>query len=326
MLWSGFKSRGRLTFQLLAPGPLCFQGRQMNQVRRAHWLPLHAFSAKPGLLCWLAFVGLSCAVLRAHGTYHEMIEQLDLEMKQRPNDPTLIIRRAFIHLEHEDWKTALVDLERATRMGADEGDLQYLRGRALAAGGMLKQAREELDAYITNHREAGLALVERARVLKKLGEPEAALQDYRAALLAAPMPEPDLVIETAEALQAQKLNEEALSVLSRGIEKIGPVPQLVLKAMDYELTAQRYDDVLKRIDAMQACAPRPEPWMAKRASILAQAGRTDDAKAAWTKLRDHLLALSNLERGSHAMSRLLEEAQAALKSSPPQTITIISKS
>ena len=59
--------------------------------------------------------------------------------------------------------------------------------------------------------------------------------------------------------------------------------------------------------------------------FLTQAGRADAAKAAWTALRDHLLALPNLERGSHAMSRLLEEAQQALKPLPQQTITIISK-
>jgi tetratricopeptide (TPR) repeat protein len=271
------------------------------------------------LLIGLVFV--TCGELHAHGTFHELMEELDSEMKLRPNDPALLVRRAGIQLEHEEWKLALTDLERANRLGADDGDLQYLRGRALAAGGMLKQAREELDAYITNHREPGLAMVERARVLSKLGEPAAALQDYRAALQTVVVPEPDLVIETAEALQAQELNDEALSVLSTGIEKIGPIPQLVLKAMDYELAAQRYDDVLKRIDAMQACAPRPEPWMAKRASILAQAGRTDDAKAAWTTLRDHLLALPNLERGSHAMSRLLEEAQTALKPSQTRIIT-----
>lgn len=271
------------------------------------------------LLIGLVFV--TCGELHAHGTFHELMEELDSEMKLRPNDPALLVRRAGIQLEHEEWMLALTDLERANRLGADDGDLQYLRGRALAAGGMLKQAREELDAYIKNHRELGLARVERARVLSKLGETEAALQDYRAALKTAALPEPDLVIETADALWAQKLNDEALNVLSTGIEKIGPIPQLVLKAMDYELAAQRYDDVLKRIDAMQACAPRPEPWMAKRASILAQAGRADDAQAAWRTLRDHLLALPNLERGSHAMSRLLEEAQTAQKPSQTRIIT-----
>jgi tetratricopeptide (TPR) repeat protein len=269
----------------------------------------------------IGLVLVTCGELHAHGTFHELMEELDSEMKLRPNDPALLVRRAGIQLEHEEWMLALTDLERANRLGADDGDLQYLRGRALAAGGMLKQAREELDAFIANHREPGLARVERARVLCKLGETEAALQDYRAALKTAALPEPDLVIEAADTLWAQKLNDEALSVLSTGIEKIGPIPQLALKAMDYELAAQRYDDVLKRIDAMQACAPRPEPWMAKRASILAQAGRADDAKAAWTALRDHLLALPNLERGSHAMSRLLEEAQTALKPSQTRLIT-----
>jgi hypothetical protein len=54
--------------------------------------------------------------------------------------------------------------------------------------------------------------------------------------------------------------------------------------------------------------------MARRASILAQAGLLEDSRAAWTQLRDHLLALPNLERGSHSMSMLLEQAQQALES------------
>jgi predicted Zn-dependent protease len=90
------------------------------------------------------FIGLvlvTCGELHAHGTFHELMEELDSEIKLRPNDPALLVRRAGIQLEHEEWMLALTDLERANRLGADEGDLQYLRGRALAAGGMLKQAR-----------------------------------------------------------------------------------------------------------------------------------------------------------------------------------------
>ena len=262
---------------------------------------------------------------RLHGTYHDLIEDLNAKLAEKPNDPILITRRACIHLEHEDWKTALVDLERALRHGADESELGYLRGRALACGGLHEAAREELDRYITTHTDAGMARLERARVLGKLGMHEASLNDYRAFLKAATQMEPEFVIETAEAMAAQGLHDEAISVLAAGITRIGNVPQLVLKALEFELAAGRFDAALERVEAIQKLMPRPEPWMAKRAAILTQAGRPDAAKAAWTALRDHLLALPNLERGSHAMSRLLEEAQHALKPLPQQTITIISK-
>ena len=52
--------------------------------------------------------------------------------------------------------------------------------------------------------------------------------------------------------------------------------------------------------------------MAKRAALLAQAGRRAEARAAWQALIDHLAALPNLERGSHAMSILAEQAREAL--------------
>jgi tetratricopeptide (TPR) repeat protein len=272
----------------------------------------------------LIFISFATSVL-GHGTYHELIEEVDNELALRPNDSTLLTRRAFIHVEHEDWKTALVDLERALRSGANESDLSYLRGRALASGGLHEAAREELDRYIATHEDAGMARLERARVLGKLGVHEASLNDYRAFLKASTQMEPEFVIEMAEAMAAQGLHDEALSVLASGIKQIGNVPQLVLKALEFELTAGRFDASLERVEAIQKLMPRPEPWMAKRAAILTQAGRPDAAKAAWTALRDHLLALPNLERGSHAMSCLLEEAQQALKPLPQQTITIISK-
>jgi tetratricopeptide (TPR) repeat protein len=263
--------------------------------------------------------------LHAHGTYHDLLSAVSAQIMAEPDNAELYIKRSALHLEHEDWKTALVDLERAQRHGASESDLGYLKGRALSAGGMYEAACEELDRYIADHTEVNMARLERARVLGKLGRHEASLEDYRSFLKGTMRMEPEFVIETAETMAALGLHDEAMSVLAEGITRIGNVPQLVLKALEFELAAGRFDAALERVDAIQKLMPRPEPWMAKRAAILTQADRTEAAQAAWTALRDHLLALPNLERGSHAMSRLLEEAQRALSPLPQQTITIISK-
>ncbi len=213
---------------------------------------------------------------------------------------------------HGEWQTALVDLEKADRLEPGKHATDWLRGQALMAGGKFALAKAVLDDFVTKYPEHGGALASRARVLVKLEQHEAALADFRAALVKMPNPEPELVHEVVEALVAQKQNEEATNLLELHLKRLGSSPGLIMKALEMEIALGRFDAALARMDAMQKAAPRPEPWMAKRAAILAQAGRADDAKAAWTALRDHILALPNLERGSHSMSRILEEAQLAL--------------
>ena len=132
-----------------------------------------------------------------------------------------------------------------------------------------------------------------------------------------PNPEPDLYLEVVDALQVQQRNEDAAQVLATGIAKLGNIPGLVLRALDLEIAIGRIDLALTRVDAMQCKAPRPEPWMARRASMLAKVGRVDEARTAWQTLSDHLAKLPNLERGSHAMSVLAEESQKALAELKP---------
>ena len=151
-------------------------------------------------------------------------------------------------------------------------------------------------------------------MLLKLAEPEAALTDYRAALSKSPHAEPELVQEVVETLTTQKLHEEAASLLETNLRRLGNSPGLVMKALELELMLGRYDDALARVEELQKSAPRPEPWIARRASVLAQAGRFNESKAAWQALITHIQALPNLERGSHSMQLLTEQAQQALAS------------
>jgi hypothetical protein len=102
--------------------------------------------------------------------------------------------------------------------------------------------------------------------------------------------------------------------LEAGIEKLGTIPVLVLRLIDLEIGANDFSAALVRVETMRRTAPRPEPWMAKRASILAQQGRIPESRAAWQELITHLAALPSAERGSHAMSTLIEESRQALTS------------
>lgn len=250
-----------------------------------------------------------------------MMEELAAELSAHPQDSRLYVRRTQLYIEHGEWRAALTDIERAERLGSDTAGLDLLRAQALAVGGLNTQAEALLADFLQTHADHGIALLAHARVLAKLERYEESLKAYRTALRRTTDPEPDLYQEVAEALTLHKHNDEAIETLQLGMARRGNVPSLVLKAMEMEIALGRFDEALKRVDVMEQQAPRPEPWMARRAALLTQAKRFDDARSAWTALRDRIAALPNLERGSHAMSLIFEEAQQALAALAPAATT-----
>lgn len=272
------------------------------------------FSACFILLAAGAALVLSQPDAHGHGAYHEELQRVNEQLAQHPDAPELLFKRAWVNYLHGDWQSSLVDLERTDRIAPGEWPTDFMRGQALMAAGRLEAAKAALDAFLEEQPRHGEGLLARGRVLWKMERSEAALTDLRAALECTAHPEPDLFIEVAEALKEQRLLDEAAQVLADGVKKLGNSPGLVLKALDLELATGRFDAALTRIDAMQKLSPRPEPWMARRASVLAQAGRVEASRAAWITLRDHLATLPNLERGSHAMSLLARQTMEALSS------------
>lgn len=286
-----------------------------NPVR--HMLPPLPIYRQTGALLMLA-AGCLLAALTGpawgHGAYHERLAQLATELEKTPNDPALHFQLADLNGQHGDWQMALLNLDRVDELAPGKYLTALLRGQAWLTGGQPAKAKTALDPLLAEHPECARGWLLRARVAQRLGDGPGSLADYREALRRTPAPEPDLVQETADALAVQGFTQEAVQVLAAAIEKLGAVPSLALRAMDLEIATKNFDAALTRVEALQKSAPRPEPWMARRASVLAQAGRIEESRAAWQALIDHLAALPNLERGSHAMSKLAEDARQALAS------------
>ena len=268
-------------------------------------------------LLTVVFTATCVVKVCAHGGFDEEIKLTDSLIAASPEDGQHWYHRAYLNFLHGDWQIALSDSEKAERLAPGKFPVDWLRAQALAAGDQLDVALTVISDFMNAHPGHPGGLVVRARILNKLKRSELALADFREALARMPNPEPDLYLEVVDALQVQQRNEDAAQVLATGIAKLGNIPGLVLRALDLEIAIGRIDLALTRVDAMQCKAPRPEPWMARRASMLAKVGRVDEARTAWQTLSDHLAKLPNLERGSHAMSVLAEESQKALAELKP---------
>ena len=250
--------------------------------------------------------------LVGHEGYHELIDSLSKLVEKNPVDP----RRHFDLAEalglHGDLELALQHLDRVDALAGGKFLTDFVRGESFLKAGDFAHAKDALDRTLAAHPESARARVLRAQAERELGQHEASLADYREALKRTASPEPDIIQEVASALSAAGQKTEAAEVLSGGIERLGPIPSLVFRALDLEIEMKNFEGALRRIEQARRNAPRPEPWMARRAAVLAQAGRIEESRAAYKALLAHLDALPLQERNSRAMSQIKEETSAAM--------------
>ena len=265
------------------------------------------------LVAW-ALCG-STTLASAHGAYHDLLTAIDGELAANPDRAEQWFRRAEINLGHREWMLAMLDLQKVETLAPDKFPTRWLKGQALHQGGKLVAANAEFAAFILSNPTHAGALASRGRVLRELGQNAAALADFRAVLLYNSDMGPELVIEIADAMADSGAADEAAALLDSTLKRHGSDTAVLLKALEVDQQARRWDAALQRVDALQKSAPRPEPWMAKRAAVLALAGRLSDARAAWRALKDHLATLPNLERGTPAMIQLAKDADTALTDS-----------
>lgn len=259
---------------------------------------------------------LPAASVFGHEGLHELIEAQKRKVEKAPSDPALRFELASLFGSHGELELALKNLDRVDALAPGKFQTDLLRSEAYTVAGDFKKAKEVLDQQIASHPENPRAWLWRARAERHLGQDAASLADFREALKRTSSPEPDLIQEVAAALTTGGFQGEAAQVLAAGIEKLGRIPSLVLRIIDLEIATKDFDAALRLVAEMQKDAPRPEPWMARGATILTRAGRTDESRAAWKALADHVASLPTPERTSHSMTRFADEARQAEPGNP----------
>lgn len=263
------------------------------------------------LMVLLGIVG-PAATLQAHGDYHEVVAAVKQELARTPDDAALHFRLALACQEHGEWVDALDALEDVDRLAPGQYPVGLIQAKAMCTGGLWQMARPLLDVLLNENPSHGEALAQRGRVLLKLQEPASALQDFRAALASLRHPDADLFVEVADAMVLHSTAAEGAAVLRAGISRLGAIPALLQKAVEMELATGEVDAALTHLESLKLVLPRPEPCMASQARVLAQAGRGEEATAAWRRLHTHLQALPNLQRGLPELVGLARECALAL--------------
>lgn len=274
-------------------------------------------------LCLVLLFGLARpSPASAHGDLHDQIAAVTRQIDRDPSNAAPYLKRGELHRVHGDWEPALNDYAQVTRLDPDFEAIDFFRGRMLLEADRPKPARECLNRFLAGQPDHAEALIARARVLVKLGKPDAAAKDFTRALGHLPEPKPEYYLERADAVMSGtgRRLETALRGLDEGMKRLGPLPTLQLRAIDLELSRKDYDEALARLEQLIAQSPRKETWLARKGEVLQQAGREKEARETYTAALEATESLPPAHRRTRAMVALenrlrLRLEQPALASS-----------
>lgn len=246
----------------------------------------------------------------SHGVLDAQIADATRAIAADPNNAQLYVRRGELHRLHRDWPHALADFAQAERRAP--ADPAYLLGRARVHYdcSLDREAIESLNAYLARRPGSELALVLRAQAHSRMGAHKPAAADYAAAIRASQEPQPDWYLGRAIALAALADDAGALAAIDAGLARLGPLPSLEQWAISHLESRKRYNDALTRLASIIARTERKETLLARRAELLAAAGRVAEAREANRQALEAWQRLPERIRQTRAMVELRARLEA----------------
>ncbi len=263
-------------------------------------------------LALLSLIFLAPMLTHAHGALDERIRAVTAQIERVTNNPQPYIQRGELHREHQDWKAAQSDYDRAEKLDARLIRLNFFRARMFNDMGDATKALGLLNNYLGANTNDSEALILRARVRAKSGEGQGAVADFSRAIQLLREPQPEIFLERAELQITAGRVDEALIGLDEGIAKLGSVITLQTRALDMELNRTNYDGALVRLAKIVESSPRKEAWLARRGEILIQAGRVMEATKSFGDAQAAIEALPARLRESAAMTELHTQVKERL--------------
>jgi predicted Zn-dependent protease len=249
--------------------------------------------------------------LWAHPELAEVQGAVDQLLTTSPDDPTLLIRQGHLREEAHDWDGALVSFTHALSHGGDADVIAAARAHVFLEAGFPRMATLEYDTLLAKQPDAFDILFERGRARLALGQVEAADRDFTRAVAHMRAPRPEHVIVHAQGWLKVGNSANALRALDDGIRRVGPLPSLLLTAVDLDVELQHYDEALARLDVLLVQTPTNEAWIARRADVLQQAGRAEEARAEQARALRQIESRP-LERRSRATRELADRLRTQI--------------
>ena len=249
----------------------------------------------------------------AHPMLDTQLARAEAAVAASPSDGKAWHRLAQLHRYRREWTEAEAAFARARLLPGAPVELDLDLARMRLEAGRPEDALAPLARYVAAHPGDPEGWEARGRALER-SRPKEAADAFAMALArsASTRPAlPDTYLHWARAAEAAGTPvAEILAGLDEGAVRLRGAIALRIEALDLAERHGRVDDALARLATLEADAHRKETWAARRARLLAGAGRTEEARAAWGTVLAALDTLPASRQGTQTVQALRAEAAA----------------
>ena len=220
----------------------------------------------------------------AHDPTTNQIDAVSKTIEKETDDARYYLHRAELNRVDRRFLEAEQDLFLAQEAGADPAHLQLCRASLHRDRGDLAQGLRSVNTAIELAPELPQSFRLRAELLERLGKPLAAVSDLIHLIELEDRPRPELYIRRSRILEELGSGHvhDAYDGILQGIDRLGPVPTLELRAVQLEVALSRYDSALSRLEILENRFDNPVSLLVQRADVLRLAGREIAAITVYT--------------------------------------------
>jgi tetratricopeptide (TPR) repeat protein len=234
--------------------------------------------------------------------------------------PQFYLDRGELYREDRNWDAAEADYSQAAKLGLSIDSVDFCRAQLQADLSHWDAAKTILDSVLSRSPDNGQAILSRAHLLVRVGQPKAALTDFKRGFNLVPEPPAGCFLECAQTLVAEGQTARAFDVLDAGIRKHGPMSALQVYAVDLEMSRTNTAGALARLLTIIDHADRKERWLIRRGEIQFASGKTTEARQSYeealTAIR-HLPSVLQRSPPTLALQSQINMALARIAESPP---------
>ena len=251
----------------------------------------------------------------SHGNLHEQIAKISKQIKAHPDSALLYFKRGQLHHQHGDLQLSLKDLKKTRKLQPDFSEVNYDLAEVLADMSKPKKALSSIQKFITDYPQSMKAYLNRARIYTMFGKHSLATSDYQVAIKLSVQPLPEYYLLLSESLIQGKVadHQAAIKCLQDGKKRLGFIITLQNRMIDIELLRQQYTSALSLIDETLAQLNRKEKWLVKKAEVLAQAGKIQEAIQTYNIALREIKQLPQRHKNAPHTKELLTDIHQSLK-------------
>lgn len=252
----------------------------------------------------------------SHGDLHLRIQEVSKQIEASPDSSYLYLKRGILYFQHEDFPESLKDLKQCEEMKYSDRLLDLTFAKVYQKLNQYDNSIIFINKILELDPQHVNAWKLKGQVLFEMGQFEDSANAFLVVIKKAIRCFPNNYLDVAnsyEMMNTEASKREAISIIEKGIEDLGPLITFYDRLVELGLKYEDFELAINYQNAIIGLSQRKESAIYKRGMIFIEMGEIVEARKDFELAKEEFEILSQRLRSTKAMKELKSKIDFQLK-------------